>query len=50
MYGGVNQAEEMPQMVSLSPFWPTALMVFIGVLTLPTLVISAVTVAHDRSN
>ena len=46
MYGGVNQAEEMPQMVSLSPFWQTALMVFIGVLTLPTLVISAVTVAR----
>jgi hypothetical protein len=46
MYNGVNQGEEMPPTVSLTPVWPVMLMVFIGIMTLPTLVISAVTVAR----
>ena len=46
MYSGVNQGDEMPPTVTLSSFWPVMLMVFTGLMTLPTLIISAVVVAR----
>jgi len=46
LYSGVSQGDEMPPTVTLSSFWPVMLIVFTGLMTLPTLVISAVVVSR----
>ena len=45
-YSGVNQGEEMPPVVALSYYWPVMLMIFIGIMTLPTLFFTGFTVAR----